>query len=132
MNDYTVMGNLTKEPTFNESGDTKFCNFTIAVNNRGGDPSYVNVATYNNQAQACMDYLKKGSQVCVKGMPEAEAWIGNDGEARASLKVKAKDVEFLSRTKEKNKEMSNIDKAMNNTQQSGPPNNSNQRNQQAR
>ncbi|MEX1377693.1 MAG: single-stranded DNA-binding protein [Eubacteriales bacterium] len=132
MNDYTVIGNLTKEPTFNENGDTKFCNFTIAVNNRGSDPSYVNVVAYNNQAQACMDYLKKGSQVCVKGTPEADAWIGKDGEAHASLKVKSKEVEFLSRTKEKNKEMSNIDKAMQNTHQNSPANSANNHNQQAR
>ena len=132
MNDYTVIGNLTKEPTFNENGDTQFCNFTIAINTRGSDPSYVNVVAYNNQAQACMDYLKKGSQVCVKGTPEADAWIGKDGEAHANLKVKAKEVEFLARTKEKNKEMSNIDKAMQNTQLNSPANNTNNRNQQAR
>ncbi len=59
MKDYLEIGNLTKDPTMTENGDTKFCNFSIAVNERNGDTSYINVVAYNKQAQACMDYLKK-------------------------------------------------------------------------
>ena len=121
MNEYTGIGNLTKDPVFGDNGTTQYCNFTIAINNRNNEPSYLNIVAFGKQAQACNDYLQKGSQIYVKGTPDVDAWIDKNGEARASLKIKAREVEFLNRTKEKNKEISNIDKATQNASVNHPP-----------
>lgn len=128
----TGIGNLTKDPVMGKSGDIQYCNFTIAINNRSNEPSYVNVVAFNKQAQACGDYLQKGSQVMVKGIPDVDPWIDKEGNARANLKIKAKEVEFLSRTKEKGKEMSNIDRAMQKQGTSSSQSRSNNHNQHTR
>lgn len=123
MNEYTGIGNLTKDPTLTENYEATYCNFTIAINNRNGDTAFVNVAAYNKQAIACAEYLQKGSQVCVKGTPDATAWTDKDGNVRASLKIKAREVEFLSKIKGKDKDMSNIDRAMRNSPANSPSTN---------
>lgn len=132
MNEYTGIGNLTKDPTITESNEATYCNFTIAINNRNGYTAFVNVAAYNKQALACAEYLQKGSQVCVKGTPDATAWTDKDGNARASLKIKAREVEFLSKIKGKDKNMSNIDKAMQNSPGNSPSTSANSQSQPQR
>lgn len=99
MNQYLAIGNLTKNPELVKHESTTYCNFSIAVNNRDDTTTFVDVTSYGKQALACEKYLLKGSQVCVKGIPSVHAWINKDGQAQATLRVKIREIDFLSHTK---------------------------------
>ena len=101
MNQYTGIGNLTKDPTFTIGNDNKYCNFTVAVNNRNDDSTFIEVETFRNKAVACNNRLKKGSLVCVHGIPIVRAYIDKGGNPRAQLKIRANKVDFLARLKPK-------------------------------
>lgn len=101
-----VVGNLGQDPEFKylPSG-TAVTNFSIAVNERWTDrqsneqrekTTWYRVAVYGRQAETCNEYLSKGRLVMVIGTVEARAYTGNDGQARASLDLRARDVRFLS------------------------------------
>lgn len=95
------IGNLTADPVYGEKGDMKYCNFKIAIN----DPfnkdrtEFVRVSAFDRQAEACRDFLQKGSQVCVEGTVRASAYMDGNGEPQAQLQVNAREVQFLNRTK---------------------------------
>ncbi len=99
MNQYLGIGNLTREPQLTISEDTTYCNFTIAVNNRNDDTSFVDVVAYNKQAEACEKHLMKGSKVCIRGIAEPRAYMDKEGNPRAVLKVKIREIDFLAKTK---------------------------------
>jgi len=99
MNQYLGIGNLTKDPLLTEREENTYCNFTVAVNNRNDDTTFVEVVSYGKQAVACNNRLIKGSQVCFKGIPLVRAYIDNEGKPRANLKVRAKEIDFISRLK---------------------------------
>jgi len=103
MNEYSGIGNLTRDPHYGQKGDTRYCSFTLAVNNRNHDPTYLNVVTFGNRAEVCRDYLQKGSQVLVRGRPEAEVFEDRDGKPKAGIKIVADRVQFLSRTRQREK-----------------------------
>ena len=105
MNKVFLIGNLTRDP---ESRTTQsgvsLCSFTIAVNRRrqsnaeAGQPEadFFRVTAWRQLGDLCAKYLTKGRKVSVVGTVSASAYVGNDGQARASLEVTAEDVEFLS------------------------------------
>lgn len=101
MNQYLGIGNLTREPQLTTKDETTYCNFTIAVNNRHDDTSFVDVVAYNKQAEACEKHLQKGSLVCIRGLAIPRAYLDRDGNPRAVLKVKIREIEFLAKTKPK-------------------------------
>lgn len=84
------------------SGD-KVCNFNVAVNNvytdrsgeRRTDTTWFRVAVYGRQAENCGRYLSRGRQVLVTGRVKSDAFLGQDGQPRASLEVRANTVQFL-------------------------------------
>jgi len=101
-----VVGNLGSDPEtrYLPSG-TPVTNFNVAVNEAWNDrqtnerrekTTWYRVAVYGRQAEVVSQYLNKGSQVMVVGTVEANAFMGNDGQPRASLDLRARDVRFLS------------------------------------
>ncbi len=84
------------------SGD-HVCNFNVATSRvfttRDGDrreeTTWFRVAVWGRQAENCAKYLSKGRQVLVVGRVSASAFIGREGDARASLEVNAISVQFL-------------------------------------
>lgn len=106
MNKTFIIGNLTRDPdlrTVNgQDGPVSVCDFTVAVNRKIGrnangqqEADYFKVTAWRGLADVCAQYLAKGRKVSVVGPVTASAYIGNDGQARASLEIKADDVEFL-------------------------------------
>lgn len=95
------IGNLTSDPKYGEKGDVKFCNFNIAVNNpfNEEDTEFVKVSAFGKQAEACENFLQKGSQVCVEGRVKPNAYIDNQGVVQANLNINANEVIFLNRIK---------------------------------
>ena len=58
---------------------------------------YLPYSVWERQAETCNQYLTKGQRVLVVGeIREPSTWIDRDGNARASLEVRARTVRFLS------------------------------------
>ncbi|MFW5749094.1 MAG: single-stranded DNA-binding protein [Chloroflexota bacterium] len=100
-----IVGNLGRDPEMNylPSG-TPVCNMNVAVNEYWNDrqsgerrekTTWYRVAVYGQQAESCAKYLSKGRQVMVVGTVEARGYMNSNGEAAASLELRARDVRFL-------------------------------------
>ena len=104
MNKVFLIGNLTRDPELRttQSG-ISVCSFTIAVNRRRGnnaeagqpEADFFRITAWRQLGDICGRYLAKGRKVAVTGTVSASAYVGQDGQARASLEVQADDVEFL-------------------------------------
>lgn len=103
MHNLMIIGNLCAKPDLRYTPAGKaVCNFTVAVNKptRPGqeqrEAEFFNVSAWEKMGEACAN-LDKGSKVFVSGFVKARAYMTQNGEARASLDVTAREVEFLSR-----------------------------------
>ena len=57
---------------------------------------WFSISVWERQAEACNQYLTKGQRVLVVGeMEEPSTWTDREGNTRASLEVRARNVEFL-------------------------------------
>ncbi len=99
-----IVGNLGRDPEMRYTPDgTPVTNFTVAVNRRwttaegsqGEKTWWFKVTCWRRLAETTNQYLKKGRQVLVIGEVDATAWTDQNGEARASLELTARDVKFL-------------------------------------
>ena len=105
MYQYTVIaGNVGRNPEMRYTpGGDAVCDFSVAVNRRwtGQDgqqqekTTWFRVTCWNKLAETVNQYVTKGRQVLVTGEVDASAWVGDDGEARATLELTARDVKFL-------------------------------------
>ena len=99
-----IVGNLGGDPEmrYTPSG-TAVTNFSVAVSRRwtGRDgqkqekTTWFRVNAWDKLAELCNQYLSKGRLVLVEGDVEARAWTTQEGEARASLDLRAINVQFL-------------------------------------
>ncbi len=98
-----IIGNLGKDPEMRYLPSGKpVTDFTVAVNRRWGgqnpgeETTWFRVSCFGQLAETTNQYLKKGRQVMViADQIKASAWVGQDGEARATLELVARDVRFL-------------------------------------
>ena len=105
---YTVIiGNVGREPElrYTQSG-VAVCDFSVAVNRtwtdrntneRQEETTWFRVSAWRGLAETVNQYVYKGMQIMVAGRVDASAFIGQDGEARASLELTATDIQFLGR-----------------------------------
>lgn len=84
MNRYTAIGNLTKDPVCRDAGESKVCNFSIAINeyhyNNGSKNQstfFIDVECWNRQAENCTKFLSKGNKVAVEGKLKSNSWEKN-------------------------------------------------------
>ena len=106
MNRVWLMGNLTKDPALRHTNaGAAVAEFSLAVSEtrKGRDGTavenkcFVDVVSWDKQAEACGKYLAKGSGVSVEGRLHLEQWETERGEKRNRLKVRADRVQFLGR-----------------------------------
>ena len=98
--------NLGGDPQLRYTQDgTPVTSFRVATNRRwsGQDGTtqeetvWFGVSAWERQAELCNQYLTKGQRVLVVGeMREPSMWTDREGNARASLEVRARNVQFLS------------------------------------
>ena len=103
----TAKGNLGDKPDKDETDKgLTVCDFDVAVHDTRRDSNgkktekttWVAVTTWNGKADACHQYLTKGSKVEVRGSHVgSETWQTESGEDRADLTLTARHVEFLDR-----------------------------------
>ena len=98
----TIVGNLGRDPEmrYTPKGDA-VTDFSIAASRRKDETVWFRVSVWGAQAEACNQYLKKGSKALVVGRLVADA-DGNpkifkykDGTAGSSFEVSAYEVKFL-------------------------------------
>ena len=99
-----ITGNLCSDPQLRSTRDgTPVCSFTVAVNRRqksaeAGKPDadFFRVTAWRELGETCAKYLAKGRKVAVTGSVSVSTYTGSDGTTRASMDVRADQVEFLS------------------------------------
>jgi single-strand DNA-binding protein len=101
-----IIGNLGRDPEMRFTADgTPVTSFSVAVNRRwtsadgsqGEKTWWFRVTCWRRLAETTNQYLRKGNPVMVIGEVEASAYTGQDGEARATLELTAREVKFLPR-----------------------------------
>ena len=103
MNRVFLLGNLTRDPEMRyiPSGkavaDVRMAvsrKFKTASGEEREETCYVNVAVWGKQAEACAQYLKKGSPLLVEGRLHYEEWE-KDGKKNNRLSVVADRTQFI-------------------------------------
>ncbi len=105
LNKVLLVGNLTKDPElrFVPSGQA-VANLRLATNRKykagngewKEEVTYVGVEVWGKSAEACGEYLKKGSPLLVEGRLKLKEWTTQDQQKRSMLEVVAERVQFLS------------------------------------
>jgi len=102
-NKVILIGNLTKDPEirYTPSG-TPVTSFRLAVNHRykqgeelKEEVCFIDVVVFGKQAEACGQYLSKGSSVIVDGRLQERRWETEDGQKRSKHEVVAQTVRFF-------------------------------------
>ena len=94
MQQLLIMGRATKNAEVLESKEgKKYARFSVAVNEYRGKENDERTTFYNvlifNKTSIGADKISKGDLVMVDGRPDTDAYISNDGEAKANLIVVA-------------------------------------------
>ena len=97
----TIIGHLGRDPEMKTAATgTAYCKFSVAVSEKyNGNESteWFNCTAFGKTAEACAQYLQKGSQVYIEGKVSARAWQPKDGgDPRAALELIIHTVQFLS------------------------------------
>ncbi len=89
INSVTLVGQLASDPTLREMPDGRnVCDLRLAVNDRRDQPPlFVDVATFDEEADRCAKYLSKGRQVGVLGRLAYDEWEARDGAKRSKHSV---------------------------------------------
>jgi single-strand DNA-binding protein len=101
MNTIQLIGRLTRDPELRHTPNgNEVTTLRLAVPRRRKDGEdqgavYVDVVTFNKQAEAVAGHLSKGRRVAVTGRLEYREWQGQDGSPHSKHEVIADQVEFL-------------------------------------
>jgi single-strand DNA-binding protein len=96
MNSVMMSGRLTRDPDLRHPGARAICEMRIAVDNGEHPTTYIDVATFDGQAYACAEYLRKGRLVGVEGRLVLGEWRDEAGKRHQRHSVIGR-VEFLDR-----------------------------------
>ena len=97
MNSVQLVGNLGRDPEvrFTEGGRA-VCNFSVATSSgKDREPDWHRVVVWEKQAEACGQYLRKGSKVAVEGRLTYRTWKDKEGREVTTAEVVAHRVHFL-------------------------------------
>ena len=101
----TLVGNLGNDPEMRHapSGDP-VTSFRVAANRywtgtdgqRQEKTVWFQISAWQRLAETCSQYLSKGERVLIIGeLDEPDVWTDDNGNARATLRVRARNVKFL-------------------------------------
>ena len=104
LNKVFLIGNLTRDPELRYTpAGVAVANLGLAVNRRFRDKTgelkedvcFLTVTVWDKQAEACCQYLQKGSPIFVEGVLQSRTWETPDGQKRSTIDVRAERVQFL-------------------------------------
>lgn len=99
-----VGGNATVDPTTNTTASgKKVARFRLAVNNPLNEKEvlYIDVDTWEKQADFVEKYVKKGSALCVVGRLKMDEFTGKDGVKKSKYTVITERLNFIGGGKKK-------------------------------
>jgi single-strand DNA-binding protein len=104
MNKIMLIGNLGKDPemSYTQSG-TAVTRFTLAVNRyvkgqsgeRKEETEWFNVVAWNQLAETCSNFLRKGQKVYVEGRVQQRKYTDRSGVERNAFDVVINEMEML-------------------------------------
>jgi single-strand DNA-binding protein len=96
VNSLNLTGRLTKDPELRTMPDGRpVCELRIACDSPGDNsPLYLDIATFDKQAQACAQYLSKGREIGFTGRLVYREWKADDGSRRSKHSAMGR-VEFI-------------------------------------
>ncbi len=104
LNKVLLVGNLTRDPElrYTPSG-VPVATLRLAVNTffkdksgeKRSDTCYINVVTWNKQAELCTQYLSKGRRIFVEGKLQSRSWERDNGERRSIIEIRADRIQFI-------------------------------------
>lgn len=112
MSDYNrvvMIGHLTKDPELRQlPSGSPVTDLGMAVNESYKDKNgqtvektcFIDVVAWARQAEACAQYLKKGSHILVEGRIQQDRWE-SDGKKHSRHKINADRIQFLDRKRDK-------------------------------
>ena len=97
MQQFICTANLTKDVELRETPNGKsVATLSIAVKRPYSEETdFFNAVVWNNKAENCAKFLKKGSKVGIVGNLYNRSYEANDGTKRTVTEVNATEVEFL-------------------------------------
>lgn len=98
----TIIGHVGRDPEMRYTQDgTAVCSFSVAVTRKwsqGGErkeeTTWFRVTAWRGLAETAGQYVHKGMQIMVAGRVSVSAYMKDD-EARATLELTARDMQFL-------------------------------------
>ncbi len=103
-NKVILIGNLTKDPELRYTPQgTAVANLRMAVNRKFRNKNqetkeevcFITAVVWDKQAEACNQFLHKGSPIFVEGRLQSRSWEDNSGQKRSVIEVRAERVQFL-------------------------------------
>jgi len=103
MNKIILIGNLGRDPemSYTQNG-TAVTKFSLAVTRRYGksasgerETDWFNIVAWNQLAETCNNYLKKGQKVYVEGRLEQRKYTDKEGAPRTAIDVIINEMEML-------------------------------------
>jgi single-strand DNA-binding protein len=103
LNKVMIIGNVGADPEMRYTPSGKaVTSFRVAVNRQwtGQDgpqkeTEWFGIVTWDKLAEACSQYVKKGSSLYVEGRLQTRSWDGQDGQKHYRTEVVAQAVQFL-------------------------------------
>ncbi len=104
LNKVFLIGNLTKDPELRYTPQgSPVANVRLAVNRKyknknqelKDETCFITAVVWNKQAEACNQYLHKGSPVFIEGRLQSRSWEDAAGQKRSVIEVMAERVQFL-------------------------------------
>mgnify|MGYP005607651571 CR=1 FL=1 len=94
-----ITGNVGRDPElrYAPSGEV-FVTFSLAVTTGPKDnqkTDWLEISCNGRTAETVQKWVKKGSKLLIEGTPSANAYINKEGQAVASLRVSASNIEFI-------------------------------------
>ena len=121
LNKVLLIGNLTKAPELRYTPNgVAVVNLRLAVNRRFRDRAsgelkeetcFITVTAWDKQAEACNQYLTKGSPIFVEGTLQSRSWETTDHQKRSTIEVRAERVQFLGSSKDASQKGVDLDVA---------------------
>ncbi len=96
MNLTILSGRLTKDPELVNAGEYQKCDFSLAVNKiKGEGADFMECTAWNKQAENLVKYMRKGSQVLIRGSLQINRYEAKDGTKRKDTRIVCEQIEFL-------------------------------------
>lgn len=95
MNILILSGNLGQDPEarYTDAGN-HFATFSLAFKN-GKKTAWIQVTTFDKQAEIAEKYLHKGAKVIITGELSQDKWVNGENQVRTASRLIATRIEFI-------------------------------------